>query len=335
MTAPDRFDELRCPGCAGALLRAQDALQCPNCSESFPVVDGIPRMLLPPLREALLGGAGGGSASERRKVETALSFGYEWSRFNTMYAEWEKSFLDYMQPHGREYFSGKSVLDAGCGSGRHAHYAARFGARVWAADLGPAIEVARRNAGSAGDIAFVQSDLYRLPFAPESFDMVYSLGVLHHLPDPEAGFRSLLRLVKPGGEVQIYLYWKPEGQPVKAALLALVGGMREITRRMPHPLLHALSYPLATAAFLFFVWPYNLLRAIPATRSIAEKLPMKQYAAYPFRVCVNDQFDRFSAPIENRYTQGEVRGWLERAGLENIQVLPNFGWLGTGRKPLR
>ena len=42
---------------------------------------------------------------------------------------------------------------------------------------------------------------------------------------------------------------------------------------------------------------------------------MKQYARYPFRVCVNDQFNRLSAPIENRYTRAEVEAWLLRAGL--------------------
>jgi hypothetical protein len=60
---------------------------------------------------------------------------------------------------------------------------------------------------------------------------------------------------------------------------------------------------------------------------------MKQYANFPFRVCVNDQFDRFSAPIENRYTRQEVIDWLVQAGLEEPQVSSNYGWIGTGRKP--
>jgi hypothetical protein len=60
---------------------------------------------------------------------------------------------------------------------------------------------------------------------------------------------------------------------------------------------------------------------------------MKQYAAYPFRVCWNDQLDRFSAPLEHRYTRAELRSWLEAAGLEDIEVRPNFGWVASGRKP--
>ena len=75
------------------------------------------------------------------------------------------------------------------------------------------------------------------------------------------------------------------------------------------------------------------MKRVPALRSVADKMPMKQYAVLPFRVCVNDQLDRFSAPIENRYTKTEVEAWLSSAGLKKFQVIPNFGWLGTGQKP--
>jgi hypothetical protein len=62
-------------------------------------------------------------------------------------------------------------------------------------------------------------------------------------------------------------------------------------------------------------------------------MPMKQYARFPFRVCVNDQLDRLSAPIENRYTRDEVTDWFHRAGLEDLKVSANYGWVATGRKP--
>jgi len=333
---PELTETLRCPACAGRLEPVSDgdqgSLVCSKCGETFPVIRSIPRLLLSPFREALLGN-GTAAGTDERQLQTALSFGFEWTRFPEMYDEWSRSFLEYMQPHSAEFFHRKKVLDAGCGNGRFAFYAAKYGAEVWAMDLGPAVEVAQRNTATAGKAQVIQADLHRPPFAPESFDFVYSIGVLHHLPDPEPAFQNLLRYVKPGGEIQIYLYWKPEGQPVKRALLAVITAARQITTRLPHSLNYALAFPAAVAAFAFFVWPYRLLKKIPGLKELAEKLPMKQYAHFPFRVCVNDQLDRFSAPIENRYTRREVEDWLRRGDLEEIKVNPSYGWVATGRKP--
>ena len=290
-------------------------------------------MLLSPMREVLLND-GSPSAADAPKVKTARSFGFEWTRFPEMYKEWDQRFLDYMHPHGPDFFRGKRVLDAGCGNGRFAYYAAKYGADVWAIDLGPAVEVARSNTEMQENVHVIQADLYDLPFQHESFDFIYSIGVLHHLPDPEMAFRNLLAYLKPNSEIQIYLYWKPEGQPFKRAMLSAVTAIRQVTTRLPHTILHALSYPAAIAAYTFFVWPYQVLVRIPGLEQFAERLPMKQYARFPFRVCVNDQLDRFSAPIENRYTRQEVSDWFERAKLAEMSLKTSYGWVGTGRKTI-
>jgi ubiquinone/menaquinone biosynthesis C-methylase UbiE/uncharacterized protein YbaR (Trm112 family) len=337
----DRVEmRLVCPECRGRIERTfpegvsgtgiPDSLQCVDCGARYPVVNGVPRMLAERMRSAL-NSEFAENAADQAKAATARSFGYEWTRFPQMRDEWERNFNAYMARRGSEFFKGKRVLDAGCGTGRHAYYAAKYGAEVWAVDLGEAVEVARRNTKEVG-VNVIQADIYNLPFEEESFDFIYSNGVLHHLPEPECAFHQLLRFLKPGGESQIYLYWAPENQPLKKLMLSVVNAFRKTTTRLPLRVVHALSVPAAALAFLMFVWPYRLMKLV-GLKQIAERIPMKQYAKYPFKVCVNDQLDRLSAPIENRYTRAEVEGWLQRAGLEEITVSPNFGWCGSGRKP--
>ena len=323
------LETLRCPECR-AELSFSTTLNCPDCGNSYPIINGIPRLLLPAMRDELRGERFA-TGHEETQAETARSFGYEWHRFPEMYEEWERQFLDYMQPHAADFFPGKKILDAGCGNGRFAYYAAKYGAEVWAIDLGQAVEVARRNTQTR-NVHVVQADLHHPPFALESFDFIYSIGVLHHLPDPEAAFQNLLRFLKPGGVVQIYLYWKPERRPIKAVMLSGISAARRLTTRLPHRAVYALAYPTAAFAFAFFVWPYRIMKRLPVFNRMAEDIPLKQYASLPFRVCVNDQLDRFSAPIENRYTRADVQNWLSRAALEAPSVAENFGWIGTGRK---
>ena len=63
--------------------------------------------------------------------------------------------------------------------------------------------------------------------------------------------------------------------------------------------------------------------------------PLFVYSKYPFQVLYNDQFDRFSAPIEKRYDADEVERLLEAAGLDAVEVRPCFGWIGEGTKRAR
>jgi len=314
---------LRCLRCAGALAVASaDTLECPECCARYPVVDGTPRMLAPdarPPEEA--------AVAQR----TADSFAYEWARFGDLREEWAKNFADYMRPHTPQSLAGKTILDVGAGSGRHSFQAAAAGAQVVAVDLGDSIDVARRNLPA--DVLTVQADAERLPFAPESFDLVMSIGVLHHLPDTERALSSLVRYVKPGGHLHVYLYWVPE-QRWHRGVLALVTALRRVTVRLPHRVLHVLCYPVAAALQLAVVAPYRTLRGRKRSRRLAAALPLKTYADYPFGVLVNDQFDRFSAPLERRFTAAEVRAAMEHAGLEDIVVLPNHGWVADGRRPV-
>jgi SAM-dependent methyltransferase len=323
---------LRCLECGGPVrldqlserpgrpnLGPDGELVCERCGERYPLIAGTARMLPR-------------GAGEEVKRRTAESFAYEWERFGALREEWRKNFDDYMQPHPPGSFAGRLLLDVGTGSGRHAFHAAELGARVVAVDLGGSIDVARANLPP--EVLTVQADAERLPFEPGTFDFVMSIGVLHHLPDPERALRRIAPLARPGGHVHVYLYWVPEHR-WHARVLRLVTAARRVTVRLPHRLLHALCVPLAAALAVTVVWPYRLLRRIPRLRRVADAFPLKTYADYPFGVLVNDQFDRFSAPLERRYTRAEVVEMLRGAGLENVSVIANHGWVADGKVATR
>ncbi len=317
---PDLLRWLRCPACGGALAHLGPvcgddvSLRCERCGETHAVVRGIPRFVDVP-RDA---------AGER----TQTSFGYEWTHFNDWRPSGGVNFQDYFDTVDLASLSGATVLDAGCGMGRHARQIAPFVSRVIAVDFSRAIEQAARNTADAGNVDCVQGDVLALPLADASFDFVYSLGVLHHLDDTSRALRSLVAKLRPGGRLRVYLYWKRHGW--RGALLRTATVARVVTTRLPLPLLRAVCYVLSLGLFAVVIAPYRVAAALGA--SLPNDLPLIVYAKYPFNVLYNDQFDRFSAPIEKRYDAEEVRALLEASGLRAVRVHARYGWIGEGVK---
>jgi SAM-dependent methyltransferase len=311
---------LRCPSCRSPLeaRTAGDAhwLVCGGCAREVPVKDGIPRFVDVP--------------DDPLARHTQASFGYEWTHFNDWRQSGETNFNDYFAGLDLASLGGRMVLDAGCGMGRHARQIASHAGHVVAVDFSRAIDQARRNVASFNNVDCLQADLLALPLASSSFDLVYSLGVLHHLADTERALAGLVDKVRPGGRLRIYLYWKRHGW--QGALLGLVTALRRLTVKMPFGLLRACCFCLAAVLYAMVILPYRLFSRLGMKWH--RQFPLFVYTKYPFHVIFNDQFDRFSAPIEKRYDQDEVRTLLERAGLRDVQVRSCFGWVGDGTRPV-
>jgi SAM-dependent methyltransferase len=257
---------------------------------------------------------------------TRRSFGYQWTTFHTMVERFREDFLNYIHPVGAEFFPGKRGLDAGCGFGRHLFYAAEFGAEMVGVDFSDAIEAARANTAGLKNVDLVQADIYRLPFREAAFDFAYSLGVLHHLPDPERGFRALVPLVKPGGVVSVWVY--STARPVMNAALEAV---RAVTRQLSLRVLHGLSFACACVDWGGCIGPYRFARRFPGLIPLVERITfarVKLYARYPFHVSVADWFDRLATPRRHYYGPDELVGWAERADLTHVRITPTgkYGW---------
>ncbi len=313
---------LRCPTCrgvmAGELGDTAGRLICDDCGRQVVVRGGIPRFV----QGQSLG------ADDDTARRTQASFGYEWTHFKDWRPSGATNFVDYFGQFDLDWLRGRTVLDGGCGMGRHARQLAPFAGKIVAVDFSGAIDQAARNVADQGNVACVEGDLTRLPVADGQFDFVYSMGVLHHLDDTEGALRGLVRALKPGGRLRLYLYWKRTG--VSGALLSLVSLARIVTTRLPFPILKAFCWVLSLWLFALVIVPYRLLAKCGA--SVSDAWPLFLYEKYPFNVLYNDQFDRFSAPLEKRYSEREVQALLEAVGLREVRVHARYGWIGDGVK---
>ena len=322
---PDRLAWLACPVCGGDLKAGpSDRLDCVTCPAAYPVVRNIPR-LLPP---AFPADPNARDEHRRTAARTARRFGYQWKRFPAQTPEFEANFLNYVHPLGPADFRGARILDAGCGTGRHALQAARLGAEGVALDASDAIEAAAANLRGSPSIRVVQGDLLKPPVQLGAFDLVYCIGVLHHLSDPEAGFRALLPCVRPGGRVLAWVY-----STSRPGLNRTIEAVRSVTARLPMELVEAISFAGACADWTVA----GPLRAMGPERTARLPAPArsKLYARYPFMVSWADWVDRLAAPVRHYFAPADLQGWAVRARLDNVQITPTgeYGWrlMGTRR----
>ena len=321
-------DWLACPACRGtlALTRAvpeaddirEGELACVACGARYPIARSIPRLLPPAL------------ADEARA--TAERFGYEWTRFAEIRPEYEPQMLGWIAPVGRDAFVGARVLDAGCGKGRHLRLAAAFGAKeVIGIDLGPAVDAAAQNTGDLDNVHVVQGDLTRPPFRPESMDLIYSIGVLHHLPEPEAGFRALAPLLVPGGRFVAWLYAR-EGN---GWVLALVDPVRRLTSRLPLPLVSGLAWVVTVPLWIALRLLYAPARTRPP---LARTLPYASYlldlVPFPFREVHSIAFDQLLAPVAHYMRRAHVERCFAQGGvaLESLRWHHTNSWAASGTR---
>jgi SAM-dependent methyltransferase len=300
---------LRCLSCRGHLEDSGIELACVGCGRKYPLVNGIIRFV-----------------DEQRY---AGSFGFQWhvhSRTQLDTNESNRSERAFRRRTGfrPEDLAGKLVLDVGCGMGRFADVATRWGAHVVGIDLSLAADVAARNLAGREATIF-QADVFHLPFASESFDFIYSIGVLHHTPDCERAFKMLPGLLKPGGRIAIWLYSGYNNWYKMSDVY------RKVTRRMSPRLLHKLCYAVGPLYGIHQVLRKIPLVGRPASGALAYMVPMAFHPDRTWRVL--DTFDWYSPWYQSKHTYEEVFRWFESCGLDDLRVIEQPIAV-QGRRPL-
>lgn len=320
---------LACPVCGGDLTLAdaskyedkeilEGILNCRKCDREYKIERGVPRF-------ADL------SKVEQEKAETAENFGWQWTHFTQEDPKYTDQFLGWLTPVKPDFFAGKTILEGGCGKGRHTKLAAEWGATdVVGIDLGAGVESAFALTRHLPNAHIVQCDIFRLPLK-RAFDYAFSVGVLHHTPDPKKAFLSLAGKVKPGGCMSAWVY----GAENNEWIIRMVNPLREkFTSRISPPVLYHLSKVPTAALFIatkLFYRPVNRLFPRAAKRLFYNDY-LNYIGGFGWREQHNIVFDHLVAPTAFYISRDEFSSWWDELGAENPEI--NWhnrnSWCGFG-----
>lgn len=288
-----KLDILVCPACRGELEAYSRVYICRECHLSYPIVKGIPRFV---------------------KTDNYVdSFSWEWDKHSETLVD---SLAGGTLAHDmfaertgltQQDIKGKLCLDAGCGSGRFLEVIREFGGQGVGIDMSYAVDHAHRILGDS--VPLVQGDLLNMPFKDGSFDVVFSIGVIHHTSDAHKAFKNLARLVKPNGILAVWVY-SNEGLPMKA-YNAVSATYRIATTRLPRNVLYKLCYLSVPAYWIYKVKGIGRLSCLVyprSTNAIAERR-------------VLDTFDWYSPKYQSKHTYKELESWCAELKMADVKRL--------------
>jgi SAM-dependent methyltransferase/DNA-directed RNA polymerase subunit RPC12/RpoP len=279
---PSLFHCLHC-GTDLPPLQGDQPLVCPDCGITIPVQGGIPRFV---------------------EAEHLESFGHQWTRYDVAHADEDRATFQAKTGVALSELAGLRVLDAGCGGGRYSRVAGEAGATVIGADHTHAVNRAAELCRHLPQVKFVQADLKQLPLEPASFDLVFSIGVMHHDANTRAVFDAVAKLVKPGGRYAVWLYRRNQRWQEWLNDFA-----RHRTTRMSHDRLER-----------YCRWGAWLGGLPLVNRTLNKVLNFSAHPDAENRLC--DTFDWYAPVYQHHHTVAELSAWFEEAGFSDLRVLP-------------
>ncbi len=237
-----------------------------------------------------------------------------------------------MHPIDITALQGKSVLELGFGNGSLLfHMAASGPSRLVGVELGDTLDTARKNLAHLppGMLELHRGDLTKVDLGV--YDLVYCIGVLHHLKEPDAGFHAVLRHTRPGGQFHCWVY----AQEGNGAVIHVVDPIRRVASRLPWWLTkYGVALPLSVP---YFVYAKSLRRA---PLSVAKHLPLGEYSRWiaerEFGFFHHVAFDQLVTPETHYIPRKTVQRWLAHPDVdpESTYIVRRNGnsWKLGGRK---
>jgi ubiquinone/menaquinone biosynthesis C-methylase UbiE len=265
--------------------------------------------------------------------KTVQGFGEEWAAFDQKELS-ESELLHLFEAYFSLFtFNPRDEgFDLGCGSGRWARFVAPKVGKLHCIDPAPkALAVARSVLAGHDNVEFHEASSDTIPLPDGSQDFGYSLGVLHHIPDTEAGMRDCVRKLKPGAPFLVYLYYRFDQRSVAfRALWRASDVLRRAISRLPFGAKKAITSGVAAIVYLPLA---RTARLLENRGHDVDGFPLSAYRRLSFYSMRTDALDRLGTRLEHRFTRPEIEAMMQRCGLDDIRFRdsPPY-WVACGRK---
>jgi|SRR6185436_1930677 len=275
-----------------------------SSNNKYPIINGIPRFV------------------EYKDQGYSKNFGYQWRKWPRIQFEAENKNKP-MEGHTRKMwemitghtatntqFEGQVVLDMGCGSGRFTDVARSKGAKVIGIDFSLAVESAQENFKNDPDVLIVQGDLLHLPIKAQSIDGAFSIGVLHHTPDPPGGVSQAVEVLKNGGWFALSVYEK-NGFYDKANVQLVRKFFKKLWPYFKH-------YPPLIYSY-FAVYLLSPFTTVPYNENFLGRFPFPFIKLADKKWSLLDTFDSVTPSYQSGHTLDEILQWMKNNKFTEIR----------------
>jgi SAM-dependent methyltransferase len=265
-----------------------------------------------------------GVAQYRNAVLSAGSpdrFGYEWHNYAELRPEYEEQFRRWTAHLKPEDWRGLAFLDVGCGMGRNSYWPMTYGAaRGLAIDVDDrSLAAARRTLAAFADMRVEERSAYEIGCEDE-FDLVFSIGVVHHLEHPELALANMVKAAKPGGRVLIWVYGLENNRWVVALLDPL---RKALFAQLPVGFVHHLALYPTMLLWLLLRFGFG---------GIAYFRLLRQFSLRHLRSIV---FDQMLPKIAHYWPRETVERMMREQDLRDVRMIwvNEMSWSAIGTKP--
>ncbi|MFW9827688.1 MAG: methyltransferase domain-containing protein [Candidatus Thorarchaeota archaeon] len=315
----DYYDYLCCPNCNGSLNLTvnkknkigiqEGSLSCNNCSNTYPIIDYIPRFV--------------------DFDNYSSNFGFEWNLLGYLKSDsytkkdFTKNTILIRTGWAEEFFKDKLILVCGCGPGNDSEALLKMGAKVIAFDYSNSVKLAFNKNGKNPNFLVVQANIFKIPLKLNLFDIVFCHRVIQHTPNPELAFYSMVKHIKIGGNIFLHSYGLTPRSRINYHYI-----LRFITKRINYyltykvlektgPFLYELVGMLKNqknrlySIILRFI-PFENFKTVLAGSNLTER---EKYLLTLLNV-----FDRLTPKYDNPNTVMEILNWFKKKDLKGIQI---------------